>query len=181
MRTKLLSAAHSLLVNGVTTVIIGPDGSSSLDLKDERKDLEDDGLGVNVAQLIGHGSIRAKFFGSKNRQPTAKQLEEMKAYVRRAMENGAFGMSSGLFYANGHYAKTQELIELSKVVGEYGGFYTSHIRDESNYTVGVRAAVEEVITIAREAKIPGVVSHIKCLPFNGANAPHPKCTCQKTT
>ena len=163
LRTAELSAANSLLVNGVTTVIIGPDGNSSLDLQDEREDLEADGLGVNVAQMIGHGSIRAKFFGSQDRQPTERQLEEMKAYVRRAMENGAFGMSSGLFYANGHYAKTGEVVELSKVVGEYGGFYTSHIRDESNYTIGVLAAVEEVITIAREARIPGVVSHIKCL------------------
>jgi N-acyl-D-aspartate/D-glutamate deacylase len=163
LRTKELSAANSLLVNGVTTVIIGPDGSSSLNLQEEREELEKHGPGVNVAQMIGHGSIRAKLFGSKNLQPTERQLEEMKVYVRRAMENGAFGMSSGLFYANGRHARTSEVVELSQVVGEYGGFYTSHIRDESNYTVGVFAAVQEVITIAREAKIPGVVSHIKCL------------------
>ena len=97
LQTKELSAANSLLVNGVTTVIIGPDGSNSLDLEDEREDLEEDGLGVNVAQMIGHGSIRAEFFASKNRQPTERQLEEMKAYVRRAMENGASGLAAEVF------------------------------------------------------------------------------------
>ena len=163
LKDKSLSAANSILFNGVTTVIISPDGGGTLDLKKERTELESVGVGVNVAQLIGHGSIRKKFFGTKNLQPDAKQLEEMKAYVKRAMEDGAFGMSSGPFYAAGFYSTTEELVELSKVVADYGGIYTSHIRDESNYTIGVEKAVEEVITISREANLVGIVTHIKCL------------------
>ena len=99
LKKKSLSAAHSILANGVTTVMISPDGQGPLDLKEERAELEAVGVGVNVAQLIGHGSIRKKFFGTKNIQPTARQLEEMKAYVQQAMEDGAYGMSSGPFYA----------------------------------------------------------------------------------
>ncbi len=163
LKNPALSAAVPLLANGVTTVVISPDGGGPLDLKKERQVLEAAGPGVNVAQLIGHGSIRAHFFKTKDLQPDAGQLEEMKAYVRQAMEDGAFGMSSGPFYANGFYSTTGELIELSKVVAEYGGIYTSHIRDESNYTVGVEKAVEEVITISREAKLTCIVTHIKCL------------------
>ena len=132
-------------------------------MKKERAELEAAGVGVNVAQLIGHGSIRKKFFGTKNIQPDDKQLEEMKAYVKQAMEDGAYGMSSGPFYAAGFYSKTEELVELSKVAAAYGGIYTSHIRDESNYTIGVEKAVEEVITISREAGLVGIVTHIKCL------------------
>jgi len=163
LKDKSLSAANSILVNGVTTVMISPDGGGPLDLKKERAELEAAGVGVNVAQMIGHGSIRKKFFGTKNIQPDGKQLEEMKAYVKQAMEDGAFGMSSGPFYAAGFYSKTQELVELSKVAAAYGGIYTSHIRDESNYTIGVEKAVEEVITISREAGLVGIVTHIKCL------------------
>ncbi|MCH8219217.1 MAG: amidohydrolase family protein, partial [Planctomycetes bacterium] len=163
LKKKSLSAAHSILANGVTTVMISPDGQGPLDLKEERAELEAVGVGVNVAQLIGHGSIRKKFFGTKNIQPTARQLEEMKAYVQQAMEDGAYGMSSGPFYAAGFYSTTEELIELSKVAAAYGGLYTSHIRDESSYTIGVEKAVEEVITISREAGITGIITHIKCL------------------
>lgn len=163
LKDPSLSAAVPILANGVTTVVISPDGGGPLDLKEERLALEAAGPGVNVAQLIGHGSIRAHFFKTKDIQPDAGQLEEMKAYVRQAMEDGAYGMSSGPFYAAGFYSTTGELIELSKVAAEYGGIYTSHIRDESNYTVGVEKAVEEVITISREAKLTCIVTHIKCL------------------
>jgi len=87
----------------------------------------------------------------------------MKAYVKQAMEDGAYGLSSGPFYAAGFYSTTDELVELSKVAAAYGGLYTSHIRDESNYTIGVEKAVEEVITISREAGLTGIITHIKCL------------------
>ena len=87
----------------------------------------------------------------------------MKAIVRKAMEEGAFGLSSGLFYAPGSYAELAEVIELAHTAARHGGVYAAHIRDESDYTIGVVAAVDEVIRVAREAGIPGVVTHIKVL------------------
>ena len=87
----------------------------------------------------------------------------MRALVRRGMEQGAFGLSSGLFYTPGSFAKTEEVIELTKVAAERGGLYTSHVRDEGNYTIGVVASVQEVIRIAEEAGTIGIVSHAKAL------------------
>ena len=87
----------------------------------------------------------------------------MRALVRRGMEAGAFGLSSGLYYAPGSYAETDEVVELARVAAEYGGVYTSHIRDEADYNIGVVGAVDEVITIARDGGLPGVVTHVKAL------------------
>jgi N-acyl-D-aspartate/D-glutamate deacylase len=97
------------------------------------------------------------------RLATGPELERMRALVRRGMEEGAWGLSSGPFYAPGSYADTQELIALAQVAGEFGGAYQSHVRDESDYTIGVLAAVDEVVTVAREAKLPGIVTHVKAL------------------
>jgi N-acyl-D-aspartate/D-glutamate deacylase len=98
-----------------------------------------------------------------NRRATPEELERMRELVRRGMEQGAFGLSSGLFYTPGSFADTEELIALAAVAGEFGGVYTSHIRDEGNYSVGVVAAVEEVIRIAEQAHTVGIVSHMKAL------------------
>src|SRR5262245_54286069 len=87
----------------------------------------------------------------------------MKKLVGRAMDAGAIGMSTGLFYAPGSYSTTEEVIELAKVAAAKGGIYDSHIRDESSYTVGLIGAVNEVIRIGREAKMPVHISHIKAL------------------
>lgn len=163
LATPELSPAEPLLVQGITTVIVNPDGGGPVDLVEQRQRLLEHGLGVNVALLIGHGSVRRAVLGMEDRAPTAEELEEMKGLVLAAMEAGAYGMSSGLYYSPGSYATTEEVIELSKVVGEYGGAYTSHIRDEADYNIGVVAAVDEVIRIAREAGIPGIVTHIKAL------------------
>jgi N-acyl-D-amino-acid deacylase len=158
-----LSAARPLLSQGITTVVINPDGGGPVDLAAQRAALLKDGLGVNVAQLIGHGSVRRRVLGMEDRAPTAEELERMRELVRAGMEEGGFGLSSGLYYAPGSYAATEEVIELAKVVAEYGGVYTSHIRDEADYNIGVVAAVDEVIRIAREAELPGIVTHIKVL------------------
>jgi len=158
-----LSGAEPLVRQGITTVIVNPDGGGSLDLEDQRKRLLEHGLGVNVAQLIPHGSLRREVVGMENRDATPQELEEMKKRVREGMQQGAFGLSSGPFYAPGSYASAEELIALAKVAGSYGGVYTSHIRDESNYSIGLEAAVDEVITVAREGQLPGVVTHIKAL------------------
>lgn len=158
-----LSSAESQLRQGVTTVFVNPDGGGAVDIDKQREELLEDGLGINVAQLTAHGSIRKKVMGMEDRAPTSEELEEMKQLVREGMESGAFGMSSGPFYSPGSYASTDELVELAKVAAEFGGAYTSHIRDESNYTIGLEAAVDEVIQVAEEANLPSVVTHIKAL------------------
>ena len=163
LATAGLSHGGPLLAQGLTTVIINPDGGGAVDLARQRTQLLEHGLGVNVAQLVPHGSIRREILGSGDRAPSAAEMEQMRGAVRQGMEDGAFGLSSGTFYAPGSYSEPGEIVELAKVVAEFGGAYTSHIRDESNYTVGVVAAVEEVIDEARQAGIPGVITHIKAL------------------
>ena len=142
---------------------MNPDGGGPVDLAVQREQLLEHGLGLNVAQLVGHGSIRSAVIGGEDRAPNPDELARMRALAREAMEHGAFGLSSGLFYAPGSYAEIGEVVELGKVVARYGGIYTSHIRDESDYTIGLTAAVDEVIRVAREAGMRGSVTHIKAL------------------
>jgi N-acyl-D-amino-acid deacylase len=158
-----LRQGRPLLAQGVTTIVANPDGGGPVDLAAQRARLETGGIGLNVALLVGHGSIRRAVVGTGNRTPTEQELERMRALVRGAMAQGAFGLSSGLFYVPGSYAKTEEVIALARAAGESGGVYTSHIRDEGNYTVGLLASVEEVIRIASEAGVIAIVSHMKAL------------------
>ncbi len=158
-----LRQGQPLLAQGVTTIVANPDGGGGVDLAAQRARLEGGGLGPNVALLIGHGSIRSSVMGAANRAPTVEELERMRMLVRRAMREGAFGLSSGLFYTPGSYAATEEVISLAATAGEFGGVYTSHIRDEANYNIGVVAAVQEVIRIAEAAGVIGIVSHMKAL------------------
>ncbi|MEX1256893.1 MAG: D-aminoacylase [Gemmatimonadota bacterium] len=166
LATEELSTAHALLAQGITTVVINPDGGGSIDQAAQRGRLLEHGLGVNVAQLVPHGSIRSEVLGQSDREPTAEELDRMKEMVRAGMEEGAFGLSSGLFYTPGIWSTTKEVIEMAKVAAPYGGVYSSHIRDEADYGIGVVAAVDEVIRIAREAGLPGIVGHIKALGPN---------------
>lgn len=163
IRNPALHQAQPLLAQGVTTVIVNPDGGGPTDLAAQRAALEVASPGPNVALLIGHGSVRRAIMGDARREPTGDELQKMKDLVRRAMAEGAYGLSSGLFYTPGSFARTEEVIELAKVAAERGGIYTSHIRDEGNYDAGVRASVKEVIRIAEEAKTIGVVTHMKAL------------------
>lgn len=158
-----LRQAQPILAQGVTTVAVNPDGGGPVDLAAQRAELEKGGVGPNVAQLVGHGSVRRAVVGSDNREPTAEELSKMRDLVRRGMQAGAFGLSSGLFYTPGSYAKTEEVIELARVAAEFSGVYTSHIRDEGNYNIGVVSAVQEVIRIAEESGAVGIVSHMKAL------------------
>ena len=158
-----LRQGQPLLAQGVTTVVVNPDGGGPVDLAGQRARLEAGRVGVNVALLIGHGSVRREVIGADNRAPTAEELERMRSLVRRGMAEGAFGLSSGLFYTPGSFATTEEVIALAAAAGERGGVYTSHIRDEGNYGVGVVASVQEVIRIAEEAGVVGIVSHMKAL------------------
>ena len=163
LATDALSHARPLLAQGVTTVFINPDGGGPVDLGDQRARLLEHGLGVNVAQLVPHGSIRRAIIGLDDRTPALDELDRMRALARDGMEQGAFGLSSGLYYAPGSYADLDEVGELAKVVSSYGGVYTSHIRDESDYSIGLMAAVDEVITVARDGGVRGSVTHIKAL------------------
>ena len=172
LATAGLSDGQPLLAQGLTTVVVNPDGGGPVDLAEQRAALEEDGLGVNVAQLVPHGSIRGRVIGSEDRAPSEEELDAMRGLVRAGMEQGAWGLSSGTFYAPGSYSENSELVELGRVVAEFDGLYTSHIRDESNYTIGVVASVDEVIEVGREAGITAVVTHIKALgpPVWGASA-----------
>ena len=158
-----LRQGRPLLAQGITTVVVNPDGGGPVDLTAQRAALESMGIGVNAALLIGHGSVRREVIGQANRAPTDEELERMRALVRRAMADGAFGLSSGLFYTPGSFARTEEVVALAAAAGERGGVYTSHIRDEGNYGIGVMNSVQEVIRIADEAHVIGIVSHMKAL------------------
>ena len=154
-----LPVAENFLRMGVTTIITGNCGGSRTDVAQFFKEIEDARVAVNVATLIGHNSVREKAMGgSFIRAPDAVQLEAMKAMVDQAMKDGAVGLSTGLIYVPGSFAKTEEIIELAKVAAAHGGIYASHMRAE---TVKIFSALEELIRIAREAKIRAEVSHLK--------------------
>ncbi|HYW71830.1 MAG TPA: amidohydrolase family protein [Pyrinomonadaceae bacterium] len=154
---------QAYLLQGVTTVVTGNDGGSVLNIAELLSRWERQGIGTNAALLAGFGTIRGKVIGPTDAQPTAAQLAEMKQYVAQAMDDGAFGLSTGLYYAPQSYAKTEEVIELAKVAAAKGGIYDTHMRDEGSYSIGLLGAIKETIRIGREAKIPVHISHIKAL------------------
>jgi len=158
-----LKDGRQLLAQGLTTVMLNPDGGGPIDLRTQRVGFEQRGVGVNVALYVPHGSIRREVIGMEDRAPTAAELGRMTTLAKNGMEAGGIGLSSGLYYAPGSYSKTEEVIALAKVVGEMGGVYESHIRDEADYSVGVVAAVQEVIRISEEGHLPGIVAHMKAL------------------
>ena len=151
------------LMQGVTTVVTGNDGSSAANIGEILRKWDAQSIGTNAILLAGFGTIRSRVLGSTDAQPSAAQLEEMKALVARAMDEGAFGISTGLYYAPQSYAKTEEVIELSKIAAAKGGIYDTHMRDENSYSIGLLGAIKETIRIGREAKLPVHISHIKAL------------------
>jgi N-acyl-D-amino-acid deacylase len=151
---------EAYLMQGVTTVVTGNDGGSAQNIGETLSKWDRQGIGTNAILLAGFGTIRGKVLGSTDAQPNAAQLEEMKQLVARAMDEGAFGLSTGLYYSPQSYAKTEEVIELSKVAAAKGGIYDTHMRSEG---AGLLEAIAETIRIGREAKIPVHISHIKAL------------------
>jgi N-acyl-D-amino-acid deacylase len=151
------------LMQGVTTVITGNDGQGPIHVQGILDKWQQQGIGTNAALLVGQGTIRREVMAMSDGEPSPEQLERMKAMVGRAMDEGAYGMSTGLYYAPGSYAKTEEVIELAKVAARKGGIYDSHMRDESSYTTGLLGSIKETIRIAREAGIAVNISHIKAL------------------
>jgi N-acyl-D-amino-acid deacylase len=162
LSNEQLKAARSHLAQGVTTVVVNLCGGGAWPLSEQRATYERQGVGVNVALLVPHGTVRQRVMGMEDRAPTEEELERMKALVREGMEAGAFGLSTGLYYAPGSYATTEEIIALAREVAPVG-VHASHIRDESDYSIGLLAAVDEVIMISEEAGVPGIISHFKAL------------------
>ena len=151
------------LTQGVTTVVTGNDGDSPTNIAATLAQWSRQGIGTNAALFIGQGTVRREIMQMSDAAPTPAQLEQMKSLVAKAMDGGAIGISTGLYYAPGSYATTEEVIEVSKVAAQHGGIYDTHIRDESSYTIGLLASVRETIRIGKEAHIPVMISHIKAL------------------
>ncbi|MEE1963015.1 amidohydrolase family protein [Allomuricauda taeanensis] len=151
------------LFQGVTTVVVGNDGSSDYPLAEYEQLYKSNGVGTNVAFLVGQGTIREKVMGNSDREATDVEILKMMELVQQEMDAGALGMSTGLFYAPGSYASTEEVIALAKVVRQNHGIYDTHLRDEGAYSIGLVAAVKEAIEIGEKADLPVHISHIKCL------------------
>lgn len=163
LATARLAAAHPQLAQGITTVLINPDGGGPADLMAQRRGLLRQELGVNVVQMIGHNAVRQAVLGMENRAPSDEELARMIELVRAALRAGAYGLSSGPYYTPGSYATVDELVALARPVAEVDGFHSSHIRDEGSFSVGLVAAVDELIEVSRQSGVTGVVTHIKAL------------------
>lgn len=150
--------AESFIYDGVTTVITGNCGSSNIDLGAYFKQLDSMKLSINVGSLIGHNDIRRTVMGSTDRAPSAVEQQQMEALVEKAMQDGAVGLSTGLIYLPGLYARTPEVVGMAKVSARHGGLYATHMRNEGD---AVEAAIEEALTIGRQANIPVEISHFK--------------------
>jgi len=151
---------ESTIRQGVTTILGGPDGRGPWPLDAYLQKVDSSGIGVNAAYLVGHNTVRQNVMGLEERAPTPKELKAMQAQIRQAMKDGAFGISTGLKYIPGAFSDVEEVIALSKVAAEHGGFYTSHLREEG---LGVIEAVGEAIRISEKANIPVVLTHHKVM------------------
>src|SRR5688572_21989423 len=147
--------APNYVRQGVTTVIEGPDGSSPLPLGDFLKKLDALQKSVNIGSFVGHGSIRSAVIGDGDRKPTPDDLKKMEALTEQGMRDGAFGLSSGLFYVPGRFAQTDEVIALAKVVSRFGGHHTSHQRDDASKLLD---SIRETIAIGEHGGIPTQVT-----------------------
>lgn len=164
------------LTQGVTTAFIGVDGGGDPEiartfgissagggegvagLEQTSRD-----FGINFASYVGLSAVRMKVIGPADRAPTPAELDQMTGLVDKAMCEGALGLSTGLFYAPQSFAKRDEVVALAKVAAARGGIYDSHIRDESSYTIGLKGAIEEALSVGRDAGIPVHIAHIKAL------------------
>jgi len=150
--------AENFIRMGVTTLITGNCGTSTAEVGKFLSRIKEQPLAVNIATLIAHGSVRAKVMGQENRAPTPEELRQMEALVEQGMKEGALGLSTGLIYVPGTYAKTEELIALARVAARRGGIYATHMRNEGN---GVFDAIRESIRVGEESGIPVEISHFK--------------------
>ena len=153
-------AAENYLREGVTTFVEGQDGSSPLPLAPFLDRLAKTPISVNFATFVGQGSIRGAVIGLANRQGTPEEIEKMKALAAQAMRDGAFGLSTGLFYVPGNFTPTEEVIEIAKVVGRLGGMHISHMRNEAAHVLD---SVRETIRIGEEGGLPTQITHHKII------------------
>ena len=175
---------ESRILQGITTELGGDCGTSPMPVTDERRALlekyvgfinsgveldwsdansyfdkvEKNGTSVNFAMMVGHGSIRIAAMGFDDREPTEEELEKMRQFTKESMEQGCFGLTTGFIYPPGCFAKNDEVIELAKVVAQYGGFYKSHMRYEGDE---ILESVEETIEVGVQAKLPVQIDHHK--------------------
>ncbi len=159
-RTRLIPA---FLMQGVTTAFIGNDGGGDPDVARVLASAAIRPVGINYAAYVGFGAVRSQVMGAADRPPSQAELGRMRGLVARAMCQGALGLSTGLFYAPQSFAKTAEVVALAREAGRRGGVYDSHLRDESSYTIGLAAAVDEALEIGRDAQLPVHIAHIKAL------------------
>lgn len=172
--------AHAHLMQGVTTNVLGQCGSSPYPMNELRLKTTDKNdikitwkstgdfinqfqkkkLSINAAPVVGQGAIRHCVMGYESAKPTKEQMDEMKSMLKEAMDSGCFGVSTGLVYTPSAYADIEELIELTKVLSDYGGIYFSHIRNENDF---VLEAIDEALTIGKKAKVAVQISHLKAM------------------
>jgi len=144
---------------GITTTVVGQDGGGDLPVSGFLDEIDRLRPAINYATTVGHGTVRGLVMGADfKRAATPAEIATMKALVERGMKDGALGLSSGLEYDPGFYAKPDELVELARVAASHGGYYTSHVRDEENE---VFAAWSEAIDVGRKAGLPVLISHAK--------------------
>jgi len=152
--------AENYARQGVTTIIEGPDGSSPLPIKPHLDEVAAKQVTPNYGLFVGQGSIREAVMGPVDRRATAEELEKMRGLVRQGMLDGAFGLSSGLFYVPGTFTPTAEVIELAKIAGQMGGIYISHMRDEASRVLD---SVKETIEIGEKGGLPTQLTHHKII------------------
>ncbi|WP_084579961.1 N-acyl-D-amino-acid deacylase family protein [Sphingomonas azotifigens] len=151
------------LAQGVSTVVIGVDGYGTFEVAKDAHALEASGIGTNVVPFVGFGAIREHVLGQDARAPTSGELAEEKRLAAKAMCEGAYGLSTGLFYPPQSFAKTDEVTAVASESGKRGGMYDTHQRDESNYSIGLLASTREAIEIGRVAGTPVHFAHLKAL------------------
>jgi len=152
--------AESSLLQGITTLTDGNDGTSPYPIDEHYQKIEHTKISPNWAVFVGQGTIRQKVMGLENRDPTDSELSKMEMLIKEAMEDGALGISTGLFYVPGSFSSTSEVISLSKIASSYGGIYISHMREEA---VDILKSINETINIGIEAKIPVQITHHKII------------------
>jgi len=153
-------AAENYIRQGVTTVIEGPDGSSPLPIADFLARLDALQKTINIGTFVGQGSVRTAVMGLVDRKPTVDELVKMRTLVEQGMKDGAFGLSSGLFYVPGTFTSTDEVVELAKVAARFGGIYISHMRDEASRVVD---SVKETVEIGERGGLPTQLTHHKII------------------
>jgi N-acyl-D-amino-acid deacylase len=151
------------LMQGITTMTIGPDGRGPFDVARVMAESERLGIGTNVFTLVGFGDVRGNVLGQSSAKATPAQVDSMRKLIDKAMREGAYGVGSGLFYAPQSYSTTEEAIAVISAAKPYGGVYDTHQRDESSYSIGLLNSVREAIRIGRESGLTTNLGHVKAL------------------